>query len=199
MGMVDWRRVMAILCIVSLHLLLFKSGFKTAPPAAPELVRYMTIWNPPRLAPQRAPTLALPSLARASSVRPMAVRQISPKPVFAVAVGKLVDKPLTLPMQAMDIDPKPGLDTPSAARAAPLNIENMLAAVRVNEKSRVPTAVELVREKKPLPLTLEEKVAEAARRAERRDCRNESSQPFSGLLALVPIVHSALTGTGCKW
>jgi hypothetical protein len=190
---------MVILCIVFLHLLLFKSGFKTAPPAAPELVRYMTIWNPPRLAPQRVPTLALPSLARAKSARPMAVRQISPKPVSAVAVGNLVDKPVTLPMQAIAIDPKPGLDAPSAARAAPLNMENMLAAVRANEKSRVTTPVELAWQKKPLPLTLEEKVAEAARRAERSDCRNESSQHYGGLLALIPIAHSALTGTGCKW
>jgi hypothetical protein len=98
---------------------------------------------------------------------------------------------------APDAGPRTGVDvaTPpsAAASAAPLNLN--LPPPRRGALARGATAGVL--QLMPRPPELKSKLEEDIEKAAKDDCRTAHSG--AGLLAVVPLVKSAVTGSGCRW
>lgn len=77
------------------------------------------------------------------------------------------------------------------------DLGQLRSQVLKNERMRNRTPEEIFREKQIVVSNATTKFEEGAKRAEKKDCR--TAYAGVGLLAIIPLVVSTATDTGCKW
>jgi len=85
-------------------------------------------------------------------------------------------------------------DFAAAPRLDPVHLREM---ARNNEKSRVKSDRERIRDGEQVDRTIETRIATAAKKAVRPDC--EKAFSGYGILGLIPLAASTVADVGCKW
>ena len=163
------------------------------PADGPPAKRIDFVLVPPRaVVPAAPPAVPAPAPAPAAASRPRRKTQpMAVAPAPAAAPGPAIDDAPTVPAPA----PAPQDDAPAFDMAAARGIAR--AAARAGTQGLVALP------KRPPP-TLdpgreahEEQLARDIARSRRNDCR--SAYSGMGVLAVLPLLKDAVTGTGCKW
>jgi hypothetical protein len=173
--------VLALACL--LHVALLSSWEKTMPLALPPLVTHVEIYRLPAAPPEPAP-----AAERQRPARPPARLQPQSK-------AAAMNEP-TPPRAEADLRPS----TPPGSADAPLDIERLRGVARSDERDRVKTPLERLRDgerAQSAPRGIESKVAEAAVRSARKDC--QTGYAGYGLFAALPLIYGTVTENGCKW
>ena len=179
--------VHALLAAVLLHMAAHR------PADGPPAKRIDFILVPPRaVVPAAPPSVAAPAPAPSAASRPhRKARPVAVAPAPAAPPGPAIDAAPAVPAPA----PAPQDDAPAFDMAAARGIAR--AAAREGTQGlvalpqRPPPTLDPGREAR------EEQLTRDIARSRRNDCR--SAYSGMGLLAVVPLLKDAVTGSGCKW
>ncbi|MES2317266.1 MAG: hypothetical protein V4631_07185 [Pseudomonadota bacterium] len=83
--------------------------------------------------------------------------------------------------------------------APALNIDELRAAARDNERKRIRTGLERVREEEALAASKEASAARAIGRAARQECRTAYADTAFNIFKVIPLTLAAVSDKGCKW
>ena len=87
--------------------------------------------------------------------------------------------------------------TEAEAGLPKLDLDQLHDLARDNEKRRIITPMEKLRQDQFITHTVEDSIADGARRGARKDC--QTAYQGAGILAVIPLVFDTLTDKGCKW
>lgn len=201
-----------VICV--LHLWAFFWHQSTVQPPKDTTRRYIEIWNvfrpivPPTASLRQEPTRSHPTRIRSGSAplvtqeRPAHHLRQTPSQVDSSSLryndSQLSDKPEGSKTQGTSgtLSSVLAPDRPTD-RHLDMNLLRKLA--RDDEKQRIKSPLEQVREHEHINRSIEAQVANAAERGARKDCQTAYSSGSAGILALVPLLYGTLTDDGCKW
>jgi hypothetical protein len=159
------------------------------------LLRPLLRLSPPRPVAAAAPTLPPPAKAMQPSKPSAAASPARPSLAAAEEAAAAAPPPIViLPMR--DDNSAASEPAPTQAGAA-FDLQAARGAARAFVKAEVAGSGGADGRGRPMRASRDEKLGEAIERSRPADCRHAYSG--MGVLALIPLAASAVTGKGCKW
>ncbi|MFZ6757316.1 hypothetical protein ACO0K9_08840 [Undibacterium sp. Ji50W] len=190
--------VLTLLLIMLLHLALWQiirhSGLSGRASARDDVVLYLDVLKilPP---PPRPPVADDPPVKILTPAKPLAVRNTRQTQVARVPLSATTaTSPDTVPAPVTEID---SVSSGNNNNTPNLDLDALRASALAMERQRKPGEIEQMQASHRRSDTLEKRLSEGTKRAEKKECMKAFSG--LGLLAVIPLAVSAVVDTGCKW
>jgi|GEM_PF-2256314 len=189
--------VMTIFLVILAHILfwqLLQSSNSALYPHKSTDIHYLELLQVPRpvvTEPVKTASLPLkPVQATKSTIRQVPASRSQAAPPVTEPVAEVTDKHKP-PAQQASSDERPGVTAPG------LDLDAVRSSALAMERKRRPTEIEQMQASHRQADSLEKRLGEGTKRAEKKDCL----KAFSGIgvLAVIPLVASTVIDTGCKW
>lgn len=194
--------VMTIFLVILAHILfwqLLQSSNSSLYPHKSTDIHYLELLQVPR------PVVTEPVKTASPSVKPVLVNKptIRPAPASRSSqAARPVTEPITKPVAEVTDRhnphaPQASSDEHPGVTAPGLDLDAVRSSALAMERKRKPTEIEQMQASHRQTDTLEKRLGEGTKRAEKKDCL----KAFSGIgvLAVIPLVASTVIDTGCKW
>jgi len=167
---------------------------KVAPDDAPVASMQLTLL---RLPPSRTEALPTPAQPRQASRATAAIPSAQPKRAVPTAAAPKAAEPPPVIMLAPKEEAVAADSTVTQSAAIGFDLQAARGAARAYVKGEGAGSGSADGRGRPMRATRDEKLGEAIERAKPADCRN--AYAGLGVLAVIPLAASAVTGKGCKW
>ena len=171
---------------------------KAPPDGAPVTSMQLTLLRlpPPRtgVLPPPVPPAQPPQTSRARAASPAAA--LSKRAAPASAAPSAAEPPPVIMLAPKD-DAATAESAPTQGAAVSFDLQAARGAARAYVKGEGAGHGGADGRGRPMSATRDEKLGEAIERAKPADCRN--AYAGLGVLAVIPLAASAVTGKGCKW
>ncbi|PXX45316.1 hypothetical protein [Undibacterium pigrum] len=189
--------VMTIFLVILAHILfwqLLQSSNSSLYPHKSTDIHYLEFLQVPK------PVVTEPVKTASLPVKPVLVKKPTnrPAPASRSQAARQVPEPVaevtdkhTPPAPQASSDERPGITAPG------LDLDTVRSSALAMERKRKPTEIEQMQASHRQADSLEKRLGEGTKRAEKKDCL----KAFSGIgvLAVIPLVASTVIDTGCKW